>query len=382
VRSTTTADPRRSSPKDRVSSRHPVVMGPQSLLPSIRRAQQVVAAATVALVVVVSVAALLIVRGEHQQNQGLVDRFNTRQAVGAQFIEAYVRSVHERERTLAGHLYSGPVNLSSFAASTGDQGFDAAVLLDDRGRLLASRPANPKAVGQDLSARYAHLRAAVTANTPAVSGVVPSAIQGDPIVGFAVPFATPSGRRVFSGAYAVADTPVAMFARSATPFRTAQVFITDAAGNIVAGRDATTDGRPLAAVDAQLASLPVPKGFTGAGDERRYVSAGPIAGTPWRLILTVRTSELYAPLDTPARWLSWLALAAFALTTLLALGVLYPYLTQRARLVDSESRHRAILNTANDAFVSMDSHGTIIAWNTAATRCSTGGPTRPSANLW
>jgi diguanylate cyclase (GGDEF)-like protein/PAS domain S-box-containing protein len=374
VRSTTAADPGRSSPTGRSGLHQPVVISSASLLPSIRRAQQVVAVATLALTVVVTVAALLIVRSEHKAEQALVDRFNTRQAVGAQFIEAYVRSVNERERVLAGRLYSGPVNPSSFATSTGDQGFDAAVLLDANGRLLASQPANRKAVGQELSARYAHLRSAVRTNTPAVSGVVPSAIRRQPIIGFAVPFATPSGRRVFSGAYAVADTPLAMFARSATPFHSAQVFITDAAGNVVAGKDSNTDGRPLKTVDAKLAGLAVARGFKGAADQQRYVSTGPIVGTPWRLMLTVRTSELYAPLDTPARWLSWLALAAFALTTLLALGVLYPYLVQRARLVDSESRHRAILNTANDAFVSMDGDGRIIEWNTAATRLLDWGP--------
>lgn len=56
------------------------------------------------------------------------------------------------------------------------------------------------------------------------------------------------------------------------------------------------------------------------------------------------------------------------MASLLGLGVLYPYLTQRARLVDSESRHRAILNTANDAFISTNDRGSITAWNTAATR--------------
>jgi diguanylate cyclase (GGDEF)-like protein/PAS domain S-box-containing protein len=369
VRSTNAVvDPGGQSPTGRVILPQPVVSGQQSLLPSIRRAQHVVTVATVALVGVLTVAALLIVRSQHREEQALADRFNTRQAVSAQFIEAYVGSVYERERAVAGRLYSGRVNPSSFAALAGDQGFDTAVLLDARGRLLASRPANTKAVTQNLGARYAHLRSAVTANTPAVSGVVPSAIRGDPVISFAVPFATPSGRRVFSGTYVVSDTPLALFVRSVTPLHTAQVFVTDSAGKVVAGKDPIADGRPLSAIDANLAHLRVHTAFTGSGDERRFVSSTPITGTPWRLTLTVRTSELYAPLDTPARWLSWLALAAFALITLLALGVLYPYLTQRARLVDSESRHRAILNTANDAFVSMDSDGVIIAWNTAATR--------------
>lgn len=268
---------------------------PQSLLPSIRRAKHVVAAATVVLVLVVTAAAIFTAQSGQQQHEALVDRFNTRQAVGGQFIEAYVQSVYERERALAGHLFTGPVNGSSFASSAADLGFNAAVLLDAEGRLLASQPANPDVIGRNLTAGYTHLRTAVKANTPAVSGVVPSAIRGDPVVGLAVPFATPSGRRVFSGAYAIAATPLVPFARSATPFRTAQVFIIDAGGMVVAGNDPATDGRLLSAIDAQLSRFQPDRGFTGAGDQRRYVSTGAIAGTPWRLILTVRTAELYAP---------------------------------------------------------------------------------------
>jgi hypothetical protein len=79
----------------------------------------------------------------------------------------------------------------------------------------------------DVRGKYEHLRAAV-AGTPAVSGVVPSIARHEPVIGFAVPFPTPQGLRVFSGAYRVQDTPLAAFVRNAAPFRTGEVLLVDA----------------------------------------------------------------------------------------------------------------------------------------------------------
>jgi len=187
------------------------------------------------------------------------------------------------------------------------------------------------------------------------------------VVGFAVPFQTPSGRRVFSGANLVEDTPIAPFVRNAAPFRSASIMVVDAAGVIVASNQAAAAGRPLSQVNPQLAAIEAPTSYIGSGAQRRYLSQSAIPGTPWKLIFVVDTNELFGPLEGAGRWLPWLALAAFAVAALLAVAMSYPYLTQRARLVESDARRRAILDTAGDAFVSMDEGGKITEWNTAAT---------------
>ncbi|MDQ1538624.1 MAG: hypothetical protein QOE58_3017, partial [Actinomycetota bacterium] len=339
---------------------------PGSLGHNIVRARRGVAAAAVVLVVLLSGGAVSIVRVGAQQRDALTARFDSRQATAGHFIEAYVTEVFKHEMALGTRSFAGSMTSQEFAKTAGEQGYEAAVLLDAHGRLLASQPPDRAVIGHNLGALYRHLGSAV-AGKSAVSGVVPSAVRALPVVGFAVPFQTPSGRRVFSGANLVEDTTVAPFVRNATPFHSANIVVVDAAGIIVASNQAAAAGRRMSQVNPQLAAISAPTSYLGSGSQRRYLSQSSIPGTPWKLIFVVRTDELFAPLEGGGRWIPWLAFAAFATAALLALAMTYPYLTQRARLVESEARRRAILDTAGDGFISMDEGGKITEWNTAAT---------------
>jgi diguanylate cyclase (GGDEF)-like protein/PAS domain S-box-containing protein len=344
--------------------------GPRSLSPlrrSVRRIRRGVAAGGVLLLVVLAGSSLLISRADAQQRDSLAARFDTRQATAAHFIEAYVAQVFQREVVLAGRSLSGAPDGEGFARLASDQGFDAAVLLDADGRLLASQPPNPAAAGQDLTVRYAHLRSAVKGGA-AVSGVVPSAVRGVPVVAFAIPFQTPSGRRVFSGAYVVESTPLGPFVRDAAPFRSAHVLVVDQAGRVVTGSGEGDAGQPLEAVAPALAAVQDSSAYIGSGRGRQYVTQSTVEGTSWRLLFAVNTDELFGSLHTSARWVPWLVLGGTGLLGLLTLAVLYRYLLQRARLQEREGRQRAILDTAGDAFVGMDDAGRITDWNAAATR--------------
>ncbi|GAC1580034.1 MAG: hypothetical protein NVS3B18_13710 [Candidatus Dormibacteria bacterium] len=336
------------------------------LLHSTRRIRRGVAAAAALLMAVVAASGLLIWRGEVQQRESLTARFDTRQATAARFVEAYVGGVFRRETELAARSFQGTAG-RSFAAAAADQGYDAAVLLDTDGHLLASQPYNPAAVGRDLAVTYAHLRSAVR-GAPAVSGVVLSAVRGEPIVAFAVPFQTPQGRRVFSGAYSVENTPLAPFVRNATPFRTAQVFIVDNAGRVVAGSVPGAAGTALADGAPSLAHVVGRSGYAGHGQDRRYFTQGPIQGSTWRMLFAIDTAELFGQIRTTERWAPWLALGGMALLGLLTLGVVYRYLLQRAELQETEARQRAILDAAGEASIGMDQAGRISHWNASASR--------------
>lgn len=159
-----------------------------------------------------------IANSQASQRVALMTRFDTRQATAARFIEAYVGEVFTREQVIASRVFTGPTTGAQFAKAAADQGYDAAVLVDANGRLLATQPENPAAIGRNVLT-FPHMQVAV-GGVPAVSGVVLSAQRGLPVVGFSVPFDTPTGRRVFSGGYAVKSTPLAPFVRNALPFRT------------------------------------------------------------------------------------------------------------------------------------------------------------------
>jgi diguanylate cyclase (GGDEF)-like protein/PAS domain S-box-containing protein len=322
--------------------------------------------AAVAVLMVVAAAGLLISRSQADQRQVLRARYDARHATASRFIEAYIAEVFDREQTVAGRTLSGRVTSEMLAQIGLDQGFDAAVVLDANGRILVSLPASPQSVGMDLGASYPHLRRAM-AGIPTVSGVIRPGASIPAVVSFAVPFDTPSGRRVFSTGFAVAATPLGPFIRNATPFHTARVYIVDGAGVVVA---ASLDGagRKLADVDASLAATTSGAAMVRTSEGGTYVTQNVIAGTSWRLIFTVGNDELFAPLRSRASVLPWITLGAFALGALLTLAMLYRYLLQRARLVQSEAWRRAIIDSAGEGFVGMDGDGVVTEWNAAATR--------------
>ena len=334
---------------------------------SVRRIRRGVAAGAAGLLLLLAVSALLIARSEAQQRESLTARFDSRQATAARFIEAYVGELFQQEAALGTRLFAGATDPAAFAEAAANQGFDAALLLDSSGRLLASLPDDPGAVGRDLTGRYPHLRTAVR-GAPAVSGVVTSAGRREQVVAFAVPFGTPTGRRVFSGAYAVEATPLGPFIRNAIPFRSGRVLVIDEQDRVVAGSGTGEPGRRLAAVAPTLASLSTRSAYLGSGARQQYATQSPVQGTTWSLLFAVDTDELLGPISTGARWAPRLALGGAGLLGLLALTAFYRYLLQSVRLRESEARQRAILDAAGDPFVGMDGDGRVIQWNAAATR--------------
>ncbi len=178
---------------------------------------------------------------------------------------------------------------------------------------------------EPLAAKYAHLESAEQ-GTPTVSHVVPSAALSRPVVGFAVPFDTPFGRRVLSGAFDVNATPVASYLKSALPQAGAAVYLVDrGSGVVVADKaGATPNAAPLAVQAPQLAAAAsaTPDGsFADAGGQRYFVERD-VINSPWRIVMSVPDATLYAALDGSSQWAPWviflgLALAAVVLGRLL-----------------------------------------------------------------
>ncbi|HEV8116243.1 MAG TPA: PDC sensor domain-containing protein, partial [Acidimicrobiales bacterium] len=154
-------------------------------------------------------------RSREAGRRELEERFSLRATVGGRFVQSYVEDLFRREHEQATALLGGAnPTKDQFELVTTALGYPAAVLLDSQGRVLQVVPAPvepaPTLIGQDLSAKYDHLRRA-RLGQPAISTVVPSATLGVPIVAFAMPFDSPAGRRVFSGGVDVATTPLASF---------------------------------------------------------------------------------------------------------------------------------------------------------------------------
>ncbi len=269
---------------------------------------------------------IVLAHGQQAARTGLEDRFDTRIDLTSRYAAAYAADVLARETSVGSRRLSHPdPTAAEFQAVTKDFGFEAAVLLDDQGRVMQVVPARRDILGADLASQYDHLRRAVTGE-PAISNVVPSAARGIPVVAFAAPFSTLHGQRVLSGAFDVSTTPLSTHLRNALPHDGGEVHLIDATGAIVASNLAPEAGiRSIADLDAGLATA-IEGSTTGhvrRESEDRYFTTEPVAGTTLSIVASVPEWSLYAPLSGTSAWAPWIVLAAFALAALYTVHVLF-----------------------------------------------------------
>jgi diguanylate cyclase (GGDEF)-like protein/PAS domain S-box-containing protein len=320
------------------------------------------------LVLVVTVAAL-VYQSRASERDALRERINTRVSSTSQAIGDFVKDLQARETTLANTRLTRDLDERWFQDFVQDQGFHGAVVLDGRGRVLASAPGDVPLVGEPLAQRYPHLTEALRGR-PSVSNVFAAANPRVHLVGFGVPFTTAAGRlRVFSASYEAGETPLKPYLRNVSSLPSHRAYLIDAAGTIVARDGAYDRGRAtLTQADAGLATALATRtaGETTVDGRTTYFVTSPIEGTPWRLVFSAPNAEVYAPLSGPGQWVPWAVLAAFTVTGLMAMGIAMRFDTQGRRLADSEARSRSILAGTPDAFIGIDERGVITDWNPAA----------------
>ena len=267
----------------------------------------------------IATAALLVLSGlslhsgQRQGREALLERFELRAEIAARFMTTFVRDVTATQQRAAVKYLAGPrPSHASVAKVTTALGFQASVLLDDAGRLIQVVPPRPDLIGEDMTETYDHLRRASEGEV-AVSNVVPSAAEGISIAGFAVPFDTSSGRRVFSGALAVDASPLGEYLGDLTPIPNASVYIVDAAGNTVSS-DRHSGTRPSSLHDRdpalESAIARGPRGLYEDGGQRGWFVSVPVGGTPWHLVVAAPESSILAPLSGAATWIPWVVFVA------------------------------------------------------------------------
>lgn len=229
----------------------------------------------------------------------VVQRFEQRLGLVAKYVTNFVTDLTGRELSQAKAMLADPVvtwrDFSRVAIGFGDT---SALLLDEDGRVLQVYPEQPGMIGQNVAARYAHLRAALDGRRPTVSRVVLSVSQKTPVVAFAVPFKSSSSSRwrVFSGAVAITGSPLSSYLNTAwtSGFRAQLV---DSSGAVAAAnRPLTAERKPLSSAEPGLARALADddRGRYRSGDTWWRYASLPIAGTPWRLSATVPEDVLFA----------------------------------------------------------------------------------------
>ena len=302
----------------------------------------------------------------------LLQRFDMRTSLGSQFIAGYVQDVLARERTQArAFLSAKTVDEADFRRSVATFGYPAAVLVDDRGRVLHVEPPNPSLIGKSLLDRYPHLRTAVRTGAATVSAVVPSASRRVPVTAFAMPYETPYGRRVFSGAVEVARSPLSAYLAKALSIPGNRIYLADGDGRVVAAnRPVTARTDVLSAAEPELTAelRRRPAGRVSA----RYTAGGagwtfsshPVSGTGWRLVATVPDRALYAPL-ADATTGGRVGLVTAAVVGLVAVLIAARATRSRRALRLSEERFRTVFDRSLAGMALTDVTGRIKEANQA-----------------
>jgi diguanylate cyclase (GGDEF)-like protein len=247
------------------------------------------------LVAVVGAAAAFLGQSQARSRAEVDQRFTERAAISSRFVSTYVSDLVARQRAAARLALAGSrVSEERFWRTVADAGYGAAVLLDERGRLLRVVPPKPGLAGSELASEYQHL-------------------------------ARIAGSR----------TPLGAYLRNAMPVAGNELYLVDAAGSVIAksGRrlaKLTT----LARIDPGLARAAAREGartLHSRGARRRIV-VSPVEGTQWRVVASVPEARLYSSIEGGSRWLPWLAVGGLGLAGLLAIVLVRRLLVSHGRL--------------------------------------------------
>ncbi|HVE93063.1 MAG TPA: sensor histidine kinase [Actinomycetota bacterium] len=308
------------------------------------RRRLLTAAPVIPVVLLLAGFGALIADGQRDSRRALDERFATRTSIAATFLEAWTDQVLEDEvREALEHLGGEKLTYDDLYRVTDEFDYPAAVILDSLGQLIQVLPPSPGLLGRDLTPQYRHLREAV-AGRPAVSDVVLSAAEKQPVVAFAVPYETAYGRRVFSGASLVSDTPLGPFLASMLPIKSSGAYLVDGSGVIISSNLGRPSGREtLKQRDPALAAAGGRTGFYTRAGERHFYAMAPVGGTQWKVFASVPTSTLYEPLSGEAEWVSWLVLAALCASALVAGWLAVRVARHRRRLIETNAQSSAAL---------------------------------------
>ncbi len=309
-----------------------------STLPRHRRRQRFVAG--IVLGALATGSAVLLAGSQRQERDDIHARWDARTDLASGFVTTYVEQLFQRESDVAAQsLAADPAAFPGIVAAFG---FSNAVLLDEQGTLLAVHPAKPELLGTRIAGKYPHLSTAVT-GVRAVSPVVPAASDGQPVVGFAMPYSTPHGLRVFSGAYSVRSTPLAAYLERTTTLKGSRLYLVDSSGTVVTSSMPTKGVQRLVDVDPDLAEAAQSRRHGVFGS--RYFASDPVEGTPWRVVASTEQSALLHSVSGPGHYAPWVLLGLLTAVAAFACWLLFRRFDDHAQLRLSYQRLDRVART-------------------------------------
>jgi diguanylate cyclase (GGDEF)-like protein len=283
-----------------------------------RGPRRLVVALVIGWLALIAAGSLLLASSQESSRNGMAARLQTRVQLVARFASIYANDLLSSQRAQALTWFGGPaVTQNTIDRDSAALGLGAAAVLDAHGHVIRSSASSPASLVGMLAARYEYL--AGTFAEPDASAIELNDVNGTPMLTFAVAYETGSGRRVFTGAFAMSETVLPTVLGNTISTAGWQAYLVDAHGGLLT---AVSSGGPqpsaLAQADPLLASADrrAPKGSYDSPQGRQYYVTAPVAGTAWRVVVRDPESQLFTYLNGAGRWLAWLAIGGLALAGL------------------------------------------------------------------
>jgi len=298
-------------------------------------------------VVWLGVLALLVlvgVRDLDRDRDALRDRLAVQTASAAGAIAVDMDTRQEAVRDMAGLTLTGasvtPEQLGLVARGLG---FSAGALFDAEGLLLQNFPQVPELLGRDFTAQLEHVRIAEGGRV-AVSQVFISPALQEPVVGIAVPFDAPAGRRIVTSIVVLQGERFDRVVLEGSGLAGGATSLVDRDRNLIAATfPLPGEITSLRSVEPELADALAagPSGRVERGGHPHVFTSSPVGDTGWTLIASVEPSALYEPVaGSVAATRRWTVIAAVAG---LALAVGFASTDHRRRRArEALQRHRVL----------------------------------------
>jgi hypothetical protein len=252
---------------------------------------------------ILGVFAYLIADAQSQDREDVEKRFRDVAQVSAAVTNGIFDSAFQGTQTQAAEDFAGPIDQQALVefAEQGESQYVA--VYDDRGRRLGATPGAPQPGPAVDIARET--------GKPRLSDVMGTGT--DATIEFAIPYETPTGRRIFvtgSPTKPFADFLAASLGNLPTEFGDdAETAMVDSNG-IVLGGDHLSSPPGEKLDDPDLLEALSTEEHGDYGDDR-YFASSPITSSPFKIVLDTSNDDLYESISGTA--VAWIIFAAFAL---------------------------------------------------------------------
>jgi hypothetical protein len=291
----------------------------------VNRLRALTVGAALLAALILGVFAYLLADAQSDDKDAVEKRFRDVVAVSAAVTNGIFEASFQGTRIQATENFAGPIEDSAIAefAAQGQSAFVA--IYDEKGRRLGATPGT--------SAPGPAVDTARDTGKPRLSDVMGSG--DDAVVEFAIPYETPSGRRIF-----VQGTPLKPFADflaaslgELPSFADAETAMVDSNGIVLGGDNLSSPVGERLEDDDLLEGLQAESAGSYSAD--RYFATSPITSSPFKIVLDTSEDDLYESVSGQA--VAWLIFAAFAITLLAGL-----YFLRRAAVTTAELQRREL----------------------------------------